>query len=283
MDILITGGQGSGKTPAAHKLIADYFGVTGVYETKLSQLLIVNSLHGNRVDILRETIRAARVEAVLFDGCILTAGDLITCVTAVKQTRQQTGRDLYVVYVRLTEGLVTTSKYPNNIEKFSDFFIAEAGAPFDEALPVVKRDRTLEILQDLVRDIDKLGDTKFKVRAILDNVNALNVEDLHPDQRPEVHNQLLAALRSYEQPPENIAADKLNLYTFESSSRTIIFELSEINPVSKMHVAVDKMTTSYFRTRHFSKRAFSSTFCRRATPEEYLMYVNAKHEYVKNN
>lgn len=116
MDIIIKGGQGVGKTEAAHKLLADHFGTKTVYEIPLRQLFAVWSLPYKRVDVLRESIRAARVEGVLFDGCLLNDAELLIAVQAVKEARIQCGRDLYVVYVMQAEGALEVTEYPNNID-----------------------------------------------------------------------------------------------------------------------------------------------------------------------
>lgn len=116
MDIVIKGGQGVGKTRAAEKQIADFFKVDSIYKTTLSQLLLLNELIANdRVDIIRETVRAARVEAVLFDGCLTNDTGLLIAVQAVKEAREQIGRNLFAVYVVQSEGDLEVTEYPTNI------------------------------------------------------------------------------------------------------------------------------------------------------------------------
>lgn len=116
MDIVITGGQGVGKTTAAHKLIAAKIG-TAFYKAGIRQLYVVPEIVGGRVDILRESIRMARAEVIYFDGCLLNATHLLIAIQAVKEAREQLGRDLYAVYVlHGDQGEFKLTQYPNNVD-----------------------------------------------------------------------------------------------------------------------------------------------------------------------
>lgn len=123
MDIIITGGQGVGKTGAAQKLIAEHFGAKTIHDVTLPQLLVVTShLMGASEDqalnvrVLAATIRAARVEAVYFDECLTDDTKLLNAVRAVKSAREQMGRNLYAVYVFQTNGELKIAQHAENLD-----------------------------------------------------------------------------------------------------------------------------------------------------------------------
>lgn len=114
MDTIITGGAASGKTTAAHDLLAGHFGVKSIYDVTLSQLLIVTQMQLDRADFIASLVRTARVEAVLFDGCITNDDDFMAALEGVKQARVTCGRNLYAVYVRQGEGALSVIEHPEN-------------------------------------------------------------------------------------------------------------------------------------------------------------------------
>lgn len=255
MDIIITGGAGCGKTAAAHKLLAAHFGIKTIYEARLSQLLIINNgAFISHIDVLRETIRAARVEAVLFDENLITAGDLVTAVRAVNEARKQIGRDLFVVYVRCTEGALTMAKYPNNLDSTSAFFngvaVTEVGTPISDSLSVSQA--------------AAFASTMRRYPLTLNPSNcAYEAAEL--------------------QDGSAVVCRAVNVYHFETANKRVLFELSEIIGANQLHVAVDKLNTRYFATGNFPQAAYNAEFCRPAKPAEVLEYLNAKYEYEKAN
>lgn len=102
MDIFLIGPAASGKTVKAEQILAAHFGVKQIYDISVSQLLVVDRILDTprAGDILREGIREARIEAVLFDGCITSDLELATAAAAMKEVRVQTGRNILAVYTR---------------------------------------------------------------------------------------------------------------------------------------------------------------------------------------
>lgn len=103
MDIFINGKQGAGKSRLTEKIVKaqGFSDIDVLYMHDLCDF-------SDRVRLLVETIRAARVRAVVFDGCISNGADLLVCVQAVKEYRAQINADILAVYVQQAE--VTSAK-----------------------------------------------------------------------------------------------------------------------------------------------------------------------------
>lgn len=91
MDILLKGPQGCGKTRTAEVIIKN----SGLHYSDV--LYMENAPLTDNVRLLVETIRAARVRAVVFDGC--SDAEILIGLQAVKEYRVQIGADILAIYV----------------------------------------------------------------------------------------------------------------------------------------------------------------------------------------
>lgn len=222
MDIVITGGAGVGKTLAAEKLIAEHFGVKNIYNTTLHQLFKCDTILAGRVDILRETIRAARVEAVLFDGCIANETDLLIAIQATKEAREQMGRNLYAVYIVQDDSVLNVSYHPDNIKltahvenRFKEgttaakvgHCVCPKGYPCVNNCGASRTDRILADLWDAVAERVDEADSEQMVMELTELASAAGIgragetaglHHLDSDGKIKMHEYLLTLLRKYE-------------------------------------------------------------------------------------
>lgn len=92
MDIFLKGPQGCGKTRTAEMIIKN----SGLHDSDV--LYMENAPKTSNVRVLVETIRAARVRAVVFDGC--TSAEVLIGLQAVKEYRIQIGADITAIYIQ---------------------------------------------------------------------------------------------------------------------------------------------------------------------------------------
>lgn len=107
MDIIITGEQGAGKTAAAEDILHPGHG----RRFAESDILYVHDAYFTP-GLITEMLRAARVRAVVFDGCITKPAELLACVAAVKEYRKQINADILAIYVAPGEAVMLTDGVP---------------------------------------------------------------------------------------------------------------------------------------------------------------------------
>lgn len=275
MDIFINGKQGAGKTRVAETIINNF---RPPYGRRLhdNDVLYLHQLYEfkDQVKLLVETIRAARVRAVVFDGCITNGADLLICVQAVKEYRVSINADILALYVQQVEPSIAYAPVPlpsgGMLAAVPDNlgFIIEPETPSEEDRAKIEK-----------------AFTEMGSRATLPVYASAKQIPLTYDEGTNAY----TAANLVED--GKVMVEATNVYAFEGALRlgsghrepvSMLFELAEVNPVSNLHIAVDKMNTHYFRTGTFEKRAFNAKNCRPATPAEVMEYLNLKLKYQNN-
>jgi hypothetical protein len=223
MDIIITGEPGAGKTAAAETLIKFYRPKYGKHLHDSDVLYMHNEYHSP--GLLTQMLRAARVRAVVFDGCITTPADLLNAVTAVKEYRMQINADILAIYVAQGEAVMltdgTSKSFGGTIEdlNLTDTQKDEFAAAFKEATPydpshVVQRSdvQLYALWSKVYKIVDKTArDTMdVKLRRYMRDVGLANsgldnsvtvdyaLRHLNPEDKITMHEFLLDLKHKYE-------------------------------------------------------------------------------------
>lgn len=103
MDIIITDEKGAGCRRTVENIL--HPGSGRIFAE--SDILYVHDAYFTP-GLITEMLRAARVRAVVFDGCITAPAELLCCVAAVKEYRNQIGAHVLAIYVAPGETVVLT-------------------------------------------------------------------------------------------------------------------------------------------------------------------------------
>lgn len=154
MDIIITGEQGAGKTTAAETIIKNFRPPYGQRYSD-ADVLYIHDAYWTPGTLLTEMLRAARVRAVVFDGCITNPGEMLAAVAAVKKYREQIKTDILAIYVAQGDAVMITDgerkPYPRNEFKRTPIASATSndGENWVDGKPYVAMNKTDKILVDL--------------------------------------------------------------------------------------------------------------------------------------
>lgn len=271
MDIFINGKHGAGKTRAAELLLKNFSRISG-QALHVSDVLYIHDEHDLRnVRLLVETIRAARVRAVVFDESIANGACLLIAVQAVKEYRQQINADILAIYVQQSEVIAVKDLADNMPQLLDNAILTEADTLLQRSKPNAPASPPPARKRKESETLPVYASATQVPLTYDEGTNAYTSANLVEDGK--------------------ILVEALNVYAFEGALRlgsghrepvSMLFELANIVPVSNLHVAVDKMNTHYFRTGTFEKRAFNAKNCRPATPAEVMEYLNIKLNYTKS-